>query len=221
MDKSAAPPAIDTAAYIRQAGFALSDIKARDGQDINPNTITKAVRARALRGLRLLEDFVRRLLILLALQFEHQITVDVSLRPRPKKHRDKTKRILPAGGSALRIFPSDLALPDAVKAKYADAPPREPDGRIMLPAGALLKRFERLSAILNDPEARAHRLAFVLARHRHGALFAPGPFRMPSRFGTLVSSYYDALNHAIRGACQMRPPPQRPRPPPPPRAVFI
>ncbi len=201
---------------------ALDDAEVRDDLHLNPVTISRAAQARAMRAVRALEAFIRRLLILLALQFEHEIDVDVTHRPYPKKKRTRKARPLPEGGPSLRIFTSDLARPEYIPSAadpFSNA--ADPFASKALPAAPILARLKRLRHVIETAEARAHRLAFTLARHRHGILLAPLPLTLPNRMGTELTGIYGGMGHAILESSKHRPPPQKPRPPPPPRARFI
>ncbi|MEO0983092.1 MAG: hypothetical protein AAFX03_10620, partial [Pseudomonadota bacterium] len=60
-----------TAPAARQFGIALwSNVLTRDDAHLAPKVITKAAAKRLRRGIRALEAFVRRVLILLALELE-------------------------------------------------------------------------------------------------------------------------------------------------------
>jgi hypothetical protein len=224
MNADAPLPSLDIDLAVREAAGALGDAEVRDDLHLKPRTLSRAANARALRAVRALEAFVRRLLLLIALQFEHHITVDVSHRPYPKKHPKSVTRAPRPGIGALRIFPSDLAFPVdlySAASPFDTAAPAPAFATAALPAAPIIARIQRLRAMLDTAEARGHRLAFTLARRRHGLLLAPLPLALPNRMGTGVTSLYGSLGHAIFERSRARPPPQKPRPPPPPRARFI
>lgn len=201
---------------LNTASGVLGDVAVRDGLDLHPKHITRAAMARATGGLRAIEAFVRRLLLMLALQFEHEITVDISPREHPKKTPAPRA---PKPSNSLRVFLSELALPDTLTDHFARLGHGEwqPRGLIELPAAPLLARIARLRRALNTAEARGRRLAYVLSRRRHGLIMAPSPLAIPARMGTEFAHLYRTYGFDIRRQSCARPPPTRARPPPRPR----
>jgi hypothetical protein len=80
----------------------------------------------------------------------------------------------------------------------------------------LYAQLDFLSGIAANPLAKAKRLAFHLARKRHGLFMAPsGPWRIAGRWGTQVSTYFELMAGDIITKSRNRPPPL-----PPPRTHW-
>jgi hypothetical protein len=80
----------------------------------------------------------------------------------------------------------------------------------------LYAQLDFLTGIAANPLAKAQRLAFHLARKRHGIIMAPaGPQRIGGRWGTQVSTYFDLMALDIITKSRNRPPPL-----PPPRTHW-
>ena len=88
--------------------------------------------------------------------------------------------------------------------------PERPAGPV--PARGLLQRLSALKAILDNPEPRARRLAWSLARNRPGILLAAQGRAVPARWGTEPSALYTAMGFAISQTSRAPPPPLGPRP---------
>ena len=212
-----APTAFNLSLALNTASGALGDVAVRDRLDLHPKHISRAAMARATSGLRAIEAFVRRLLLVLALQFEHEISVDISPREHPKKQPAPRA---PTPNTSLRVFLTELALPDTLKMHFTDDAPSgdwQTRGPAELPAAPILARIARLRRALNTAEARGRRLAYTLSRRRHGLLMAPFPLAVPARMGTEFAHLYRTFGFDIRRQSCARPPPTRARPPPRPR----
>ncbi len=183
-------------------------VLARDHLQLVPDRISKAASARVRAGIRILESWLRRLLILMALALEP------GLRPRPGEHvltRDwREKLSKTTKRSHFQIFrdapEADFAALDDPWRARAERPPGP------VPAKWLLQRLSALKALLDNPEPRARRLAWSLARHRPGVLLAPQGRAVPARWGTEPSALYSAMGFAISETSRARPPPLGPRP---------
>lgn len=210
------PTSLNLSLALNTASAVLGDVAVRDRLDLHPKHISRAAMARATGGLRAIEAFVRRLILLLALQFEHDITVDISPRAHPKKQPAPRA---PTPNTSLRVFLTELAFPDTLAEHFntdttGDWQTRGP---AELPAAPILARIARLRRALNTAEARGRRLAYVISRRRHGLLMAPFPLAVPARMGTEFSHLYRTYGFDIRRQSCVRPPPTRARPPPRPR----
>lgn len=185
-----------------------------------PEAVIKAVAARLRTGVRALEAFLRRVLIVMALEMEH----DLVFVPRPENLARAKPRKLRVKKPFLRIYTTpdrpyhfdfehqfdrscaSTGLTDA-HAHAATLPP------ILVPINKWLVQLDYLHAIANDPIAKARRLAFSLARGRHGIIMAPpSPPRLLRRCGTEISATFDAMALQIIQKSRSRPPPL-----PPPR----
>lgn len=202
--------------YLRQAGALHARVLSRDDMQLAPRLISRAAARRLKSGLRALEAYLRRVLLLIALQMEPGLIPDETTPvagPRPRRFR--------LSRSDLRIFPSAR--------EWSGTEPFAPGRRgfaprgLAVPAAPYLSRLAALGRLIDAPEARARRLAWVLARRRVGLVRAPGrgPGDVPLRYGTEVSALYRALAPAILNASRARPPPLGPKPKPPPRIRVL
>jgi len=181
-----------------------------------PAFVRKAVAARLRRGVRALEAFLRRLLILMALELEPYL---VATRQTENLARSKGKRVY-AQKAFLRIFPapqkgSNFDFKQQFGAPRVSEP--SPHAATLPPAtvpiGRLWRQLDHLQAIIKNPVAKARRLAFSLARRHPGLLMAPDQNRRVMRgCGTEPSSLFDAMAFQIMQKSRSRPPPL-----PPPR----
>jgi hypothetical protein len=182
-----------------------------------PGFVRAAIAARLRTGVRALEAFLRRILILMALDIEP----DLICIERPENlARAKARKMRRVKKPFLRIYPSNYGPPTFefeqrswvpyttdVHTHDAALPP------LTVPIGRWLAQLDYLHAIAKDPVAKARRLAFSLARSRHGILMAPpSPPRLVGRCGTEISAIHDAMAYQIIEKSRTRPPPL-----PPPR----
>ena len=181
-----------------QGARLVARVVSRDDLQLAPATLRAAAARRVRQGLQALEAFLRRVLVLLALQLEPGLTPDN--RPR---HR-RMVRPRPRRAGRFRVFIGEAAWPG-----FSEALSHRRRARSQpVQAAPLLQRLADLQALLAAPQARARRLAWTLARRRPGWLLAPGrDDAMPRRFGTEISMLYDSLAVAILKASQARPPP--------------
>lgn len=204
-----------------QGGALVAKVMSRDQVHLAPPALTRAAAKRLRQGLRAIEAYARRVLVLLALSLEPGLKPDQSARPvRPAAR--KTAPQIPA----LRIFGAERAsapFPHLSPKILLDITP----GAKIIHAAPLLARLSHLQALLAAPERRARKLAFCMARRRPGSVLPPGlggglgREGVPRRYGTEVSSLYASLAHAILTAGRARPPPLGPRPRPPPRIRLL
>jgi hypothetical protein len=208
----------------------LSAVSARDGVFARPAHPRVAVLGRLASGVRVLAGFVRRLLVLMALAMEHGL-VDRVDRAKPLARPDGRSRTAagPAQTGFVVLGPATVfsSAPSSVqpafdwadhKARRGLAPPMPPPSPARLYA-----LLDVLARIVKDPEPRARRLAFYLARRRHGIILGPilpsgcgsgRPERLAGHWGSQVRASHDAMAAAIITAGRNRPPPL----PPPRRA---
>ena len=197
----------------------LAQVSALDGLSDRPARVRLAVVRRLASGVRVLASFVRRLLVLMALRLEHGLVDRVdAAQPLPR----------PTGQVRTGIGPVRFKVLDA---RFTG--PREVDGAVenwldrvggAVPAqrakpppspAKLYRMLDLLASIVADPEPRARRLAFHLARRREGPIQPPaGPARIPGRWGSAVRASHEAMAAAILTNSRNRPPPL----PPPRRA---
>jgi hypothetical protein len=186
-----------------------------------PEFVIKAVAARLRTGVRALEAFLRRVLILMALEMEPDLVFvwrpeNLARRKGGRKPCVK-KPFLQIYAMPDRSYHFDFAheygAPSArtsttdIHSHAAVLPP------VTVPIGRWLAQLDYLHAVAKDPIAKARRVAFSLARRRHGILMAPpSPPRLLARCGLEISSIFDAMAHQIMAKSRTRPPPL-----PPPR----
>lgn len=185
-----------------------------------PAFVRKAVAARLRAGVRALEAFLRRILIMMALDIEPDL---VAAEWPENLARAKEAKMPRAKKPFLRIYPNsdrpyssdfeqrfgrdqrDLAGASDVHSHAAALPP------VLVPTSRWLAQLDYLHAIAKDPIAKARRLAFSLARGRHGLLMAPPAHpRVMRGCGTEATTLYDAMAYQIMTKSRSRPPPMRP-----------
>jgi hypothetical protein len=189
-------------------------VNTRDNLHVRPDIVRKAVAMRLASGLIVLRTFLRRLIILIALDLEWRL-VD-KRGPMKRPHKSKAK---PGAKFHLPIL-------DAQKGGhwlYNHNPDNYPGkksyrGDLTNPAvyvdmAKLYAKLDFLAGIAADPFPKARRLAYHLAR-THTCIILPreGPEQIAGRYGTQVRAYYDNLPTMILEASRNRPPPL-----PPPR----
>ena len=186
----------------RQGAGLCARLLSRDGLNLRPALLSQAAARRLRAGLRALAAFLRRVLIVLALGLEPGLKLRGAVR-RPRRRR----ALSPVFALQFRVFVGEGAWP-ASGFDFARAPRR--NGPVL--AAPLLAQLAALGALLSDPQARARRLAFHLARERPGPLLAPqiGRACLPTRFGTELSALYHGLAAEIAEASRARPPPLGP-----------
>jgi len=185
----------------RQGGLLVSRVVSRDNLQLGPATLSKAAAARLRTGLRALAAYLRRLILCLAL------TIEPGLKPQPCRRTpsDHTPRFNTKPRFRIftgeRDFPDDFADPSDWKTERNRTPNH-------IEAAPLVARLSALKALLEDPAARARRLAFHISRKRPGPLLAPGrEAHVPRRWGTELSALYEAMAARIQTLSHERPPP--------------
>jgi hypothetical protein len=192
-----------------------------------PEFVIKAVAARLRAGVRRLEAFLRRILILMALEMEHDL---VAVWHPENLARTKDVKKFRLKRPFLKIYPMpDRPYYSGFEPKFAAPCPklRDTDAAlrppVRVPIGRWMAQLDYLQALIHDPVAKARRLAFSLARSRHGILMAPPcPPRLLRRCGTEISALHDAMAYQIMEKSRNRPPPLPPpkRGPKPMITVF-
>jgi hypothetical protein len=195
----------------------VAAVTTRDNLHLRPPLARKAVAARLASGLRLLRAFLRRLIILIALELEWGLVDSRGEMKRPHKRQSKS-----SAGFSIAGLDTQGASPWL----NADGPDFKPvvksDHRqgyntpVDIDMAKLYAQLDYLARIAADPLAKAKRLAFHLARNYEGIIMAPeGPRRIAGRWGTEVSASYTAIAGAIMIQSRNRPPPL-----PPPRTHW-
>lgn len=200
---------------LRLASQMKAGILSRDGLNLGPLVLTQAAARRFRVGLRALEAFLRRVLLLFALQLEP------GLQPRATLWKSRSRKaargqLSKAPTPGFRLLKDERAVPEWLAISGASSSASQSGPWLTYP---LYSRLAMLSDLIANPHARARRLAFHLARRRPGPLLAPG-FALTTttrRFGTEISMQFDAMAEAIHAAGRARPPPLGPLPGPGPR----
>jgi hypothetical protein len=204
---------------ITTARSLVAAVNTRDNLHLRPALARQAVAARLKSGMIVLRAFLRRLIILIALEMEWSL-VD-KRGPMKRPHGRKSK--LSAGYSLQgldthKVSPWLNAVGPQFKAVF------KAENRNYVPVeinmAKLYAQLNYLAGLAADPVAKAKRLAFHLARSydydKEGIIMAPaGPKRIAGRWGTEVSASYDAIADAIMTKSRNRPPPL-----PPPRTCW-
>jgi hypothetical protein len=211
-------PLASFAFLIATAQSLAAAVTTRDNLHIRPPSAREAVAARLVTGLRLLRAFLRRLIILIALDLEWGLIDARGAMKRPHGRKSKSS----SAKLSLTYFDVDKVSPwlnsdgpqfnTAVKTSYEhwDSAP------VRVNMAKLYAQLDFLAGIAANPIAKAKRLAFHLARTRPGIIMAPaGPPRIAGRWGTQVSASYDAMAASIITQSRNRPPPL-----PPPRTQW-
>jgi hypothetical protein len=188
-------------------------VMARDGLILRPQFVSKAIAGRLRAGVAALEAYLRRVLILMALEIEHEL-VGVH---RPENLARAKAKLPPVRKYSFKIYPPDSQAGQAdFELRFSKDRNANPDATsppIVVPIGVWLDRLDHLHALAKDPRAKARRLAFSLARSRPGLLMAPDtPPRRLHRWGREVSALSNAMAAQIMMKSRSRPPPL-----PPPR----
>lgn len=205
----------------RYGDLLIGSVLARDHLQLQPRLISKAAARRLRSGIRMMEGWVRRLIILMALALEAGLSPRSVERPvRPSgsgQDGPGAARVMP---HRLRMFPreamDDLSeLSDPVSG--SPSADWEVTGEGQVVARPLLVRLGMLKRLMAEPEARARRLAWHLARCRPGVILPPVSVTgVPGRYGVEASALFDMMGHAILSESRARPPPLGPVPRPPP-----
>jgi len=202
--------ALSQASYLRDRVLGASELLER------PALVRKAVAARLRKGVRALEAFLRRILILIALELEPDLVARIQTenlaraKGRKVRARKAFLRIFPTPGGAQTFdFKQRVGAPrtSELPPHAAALPP------VTVPIGRWLRQLDYLQTIIKDPVGKAKRLAFSLARRHHGLLMAPDQHRRVMRgCGTEPNSIFDTMAFQILQKSRSRPPPL-----PPPR----
>jgi hypothetical protein len=190
----------------------VAAVTTRDNLHIRPPLASKAVAARLVSGIRLLRAFLRRLIILIALDLEWGLVDTRGVMKRP--HRRKSTSTV---GFALGGLDPDKVSP-WLNADGPNFKPRIPTSAqewrtatLPVDMARLYAQLDFLARIAANPLGKAKRLAFHLARTQHGIIMPPeGPKRIAGRWGTQISASFDAMAGSIMTVSRSRPPPLPP-----------
>jgi hypothetical protein len=216
---SAMNPSSAFTMLIATAQSLVAAVNTRDDLHLRPAVARKAVAARLVSGLAVLRAFLRRLILLIALDLEWSLvdTRGAMKRPHGRKVKKSTKL-------NLRILDADKPSPwlggncpkFAIQNNYAQGQKDGYNPPVYVDMAKLYAQLNYLSGIATNPHAKAKRLAFHLARTREGIIMAPeGPDRIAGRWGTEVNAHFYAMAGSIMTKSRNRPPPL-----PPPRTHW-
>ena len=193
------------------------------GSQASSFVASKAAAQRLVAGLRLAEAYLRRVLLIMALELEPTLVDVPQPLGRPRNCVTKPKAV--ATRAVFKVFQNVCAIPDGVLTKMRQG---DFSGTLALHdhaqpkpvfIGRLQARLDNLAKISGDPLPRARRLAFHLARKRPGPMFEPDRHVRPSNslgrlrrlWNTETSATFDAMGMDIRTKSRARPPPLPPR----------
>jgi hypothetical protein len=199
---------------IATAQSLASMVNTRDDLHLRPDYARKSVAARLKSGLIVLKTFLRRLIILIALDLEWGLVDKRGEMKRPHKRKSK-----PSEGFSLPLLDAQTGghwLSNHNPDHYPRAKSQRDYGTnpaVTVDMAKLYAYLAFLSKIADNPFPKAKRLAFHLARNRPGFIVArEGPEQIAGRWGTEIRAYYDWLPALIVDQSRNRPPPL-----PPPR----
>ena len=198
--------------FLRILPDLIAMVWTRDDLHLRPDFATRAVAERMRQGIRLVEAYLRRLLLIMALELE-QTLVDP---PKPPLGRPHGK---PVPVRPPRFVVQDLryspftgqvaATLEQARQARRDRPRHPPQP---VPMACLYQRLVFLAGIAANPLKRATRLAWHLARSHEGLLLAPDhALRIPGRWGTEVSMTFRLMGHDVLALSRKRPPMLEPR----------
>jgi hypothetical protein len=183
-------------------------VTTRDDLHLRPALARKSVAARLASGLILLRAFLRRLIILMALDIEWGL-VD---KRRPMK-RPHGRKCVSSGKPSLSMLDTHKVSPwlNSNGPNFKPATNQLHGTPVPVNMTKLYAQLDFLAMIAANPAAKAKRLAFHLARTHHGIIMAPcGPARVAGRWRTEVRASYDSMAWAIVTKSRVRPPPLAP-----------
>jgi hypothetical protein len=191
----------------------VAAVKTRDNLHLRPALARKAVAARLRSGMIVLRAFLRRLIILMALDLEWGLVEARGEMKRPHGRKSKStsakfslKGLDNAKASAWLegAWPQFKPVVKIANAHWHNAP-------VEIDMAKLYAQLDFLAKIAANPTAKAKRLAFHLARTYQGMIIAPqGPKRIAGRWGTEVRACFDAMHASILTQSRNRPPPLDP-----------
>jgi hypothetical protein len=208
---------------LASAGFVLSVVRAlidaawvRDNLYLKrPDFAARAAARRLASSLRYIEAYLRRVLVVIALEIEPMLVDDRGPMRRP--HGKKANKALtkPPCFTVLNGYGPPLS-ETVINRLEARADACKPHSDQLMPQPVAMERLylrlDHLAAIVRDPLARAKRLAFHLARSKEGPIVTSDPaIRPPSHWKTDARATFVALGYDMTARSMKRPPPLGPR----------
>jgi hypothetical protein len=204
-------PLASFAMLITTAQSLAAAVTTRDNLHIRPAFASKAVAARLASGLIVLRAYLRRLIILIALELEWSLVDKRGPMKRPHKRKSTSSAGFNLGG-----LEAPIASPWLNGGPQFKARPKSVATPLPVNMANLYAKLDYLLKLAANPLAKAKRMAFHLARTYEGIIIAPkGPKRIAGIWGTQVRAFYDAIAMAIMTQSRSRPPPL-----PPPRTHW-
>jgi hypothetical protein len=202
---------------INTAQSLVAAVTTRDNLHIRPALARQAVAARLRSGMIVLRAFLRRLIILIALELEWSLVDARRAMKRPHGRKLKSSPGFSLGGlDTNKVSPWLNADGPNFKPVVKTDHTQGYNTPVMIDMAKLYAQLDYLAGIAANPLAKAKRLAFHLARNYQGIIIAPdGPKRIAGRWGTQVSAIYTAIAGSIITQSRNRPPPL-----PPPRTHW-
>ena len=187
----------------------VAEVTTRDKLHLRPPVAYKSVAARLASGLRVLRAFLRRLIILIALDMEWGLVDTRGEMKRPHGRKSTSS----SSGFSLKGLDARKATPwlnsDGPQFKADDT--QGHNTPVQIDMAKLYAQLDFLAGIAANPIAKSKRLAFHLARTQQGIIMAPeGPQRIAGRWGTQVRASFDAMAASIITQSRNRPPPLMP-----------
>jgi hypothetical protein len=207
-------PLASFAFLIATAQSLASAVRARDNLYLRPATARQSVAARMGSGLRVLRAFLRRLIILIALDLEWGLVDTRGAMKRPHGHKAKSS----SAKFNLTCFDADKVSPwlNSDGPQFKARAKRGQNTPVPVDMTTLFAQLDFLARVAANPLAKAKRLAFHMARTRPGVILPPdSPQRIAGRWGTQISASFDAMAGSIMTVSRIRPPPL-----PPPRMQW-
>jgi hypothetical protein len=201
--------------FLQPLGDLIAGVRLLDGAGgMRPALAAKAVAARMAAGLRVIEAYLRRVLIVLALALEPTL-VDIQKplrRPHGRRMKARSFHFVVLDSGACGLSEGWLEALEARRSHRHKAPLT---GRTPVAMGHFYRRLDLLAAIAADPLARARRLAFRLALSRPGPILPPDRDMPPPRllrrlWGTQTSTTFSLMGHEILARSRARPPEMTP-----------
>jgi hypothetical protein len=207
------PTTSNFAMIIATAQSLVAMVNTRDSLHLRPEFARKSIAARLVSGLIVLRTFLRRLIILIALDLEWGLVDARGEMKRPHKRKSKPSSAFHFPTlDCSKVSPWIKAVPNfKPRAKSQNEEGTNP--AVYVDMAKLYAQLAFLTKIAENPYPKAKRLAFHLARNQPGPILTlEGPKRIAGRWGTEVRAYYDWLPTLIVEKSRTRPPPL-----PPPR----
>jgi hypothetical protein len=199
---------------IATAQSLVAAVNTRDNLHIRPSLASKSVAARLRSGMIVLRAFLRRLVILIALDMEWHLVDTRGPMKRPHGRQSKSS----VAKFSLGGLDADKASPwlNGHGPQFKTVLKTGRSTPVPIAMTKLYAQLDFLARVAADPLAKAKRLAFHLARTHQGIIIAPeGPKRIAGRWGTQVRASFDAMAASIITSSRNRPPPL-----PPPRTHW-